>query len=360
MGTDDTTAARPLLLTGDLRLLDDVLRLAAAAGVEVEVSADPGSARPGWQAAPVVLVGADLAGPLAHLDLPRRAGVVLIGDDLDDAQVWQQAVAVGAERVIFLPDAEPWLVERLVDAADGAPSAATVVAVVGGRGGAGATTLACALAVTSAATGLRTLLVDADPLGGGIDLALGGESTDGLRWPQLAATRGRVPGPALRDALPRLRELSVLSWDRGDALVIPPEAMAAMLGAGERASDLLVVDLPRSLDDAAKVVLERTSVALLVVPAEVRATAAAARVATAVAMRCADLRVVVRGPAPGGLSADLVADSLGLPLAGELRAEPGLAAALERGDPPAARGRGPLAEFCLAFLTEFAPRRRAA
>jgi hypothetical protein len=37
-------------------------------------------------------------------------------------------------------------------------------------------------------------------------------------------------------------------------------------------------------------------------------------------------------------------------LAGRLKAEPDLGAALERGEVPAGRGRGPLAEFCRNLL----------
>jgi hypothetical protein len=87
-----------------------------------------------------------------------------------------------------------------------------------------------------------------------------------------------------------------------------------------------------------------------VVPAEIRAAAAAARVASEVTRFADDVRVVVRGPAPAGLDAIDVANALGLPLAGQLKAEPDIAAALERGEVPAGRGRGPLAEFCRRFL----------
>ncbi|MDQ1495269.1 MAG: hypothetical protein QOG69_1752, partial [Actinomycetota bacterium] len=62
---------------------------------------------------------------------------------------------------------------------------------------------------------------------------------------------------------------------------------------------------------------------------------------------------------PGGLAAVDVATSLGLPLAGYLKAEPALAAALERGEVPGGRGRGPLTEFCRRFLAEL-PRPEAA
>jgi len=89
--------------------------------------------------------------------------------------------------------------------------------------------------------------------------------------------------------------------------------------------------------------------------------AAAARVAAAVSLHTADLRAVVRGPAPSGLTGAMIADSLALPLAGEMRAEPGLAGALERGEPPARRGKGPLARLCAGLLdTMPAPGRAAA
>jgi len=91
---------------------------------------------------------------------------------------------------------------------------------------------------------------------------------------------------------------------------------------------------------------------VLVVPAEVRATAAAGRLAGELRPLCRRLRLVVRGPAPTGLTATAVADALGLPLLGEVRAEPGLAAALDRGVAPPVRARSPLALLCRRLATE--------
>jgi len=223
------------------------------------------------------------------------------------------------------------------------------------RTAAGATTLAAALAVTASRADRRVLLVDADPLGGGMDLVFGGESDAGLRWPDLGSTRGRLPSATLTGALPRLNDLSVLSWDRGDVLRVPPEAMAAVLEAGRRSCGLVVVDLPRALDEASRIVLSLASLVLLVVPAEVRAAAAATRMATQLAPLCADLRLVVRGPAPSGLRCDEVAGALGLPLVGYLRPEPGLELALERGEPPGRRSRGPLSTLCQSVLADLLP-----
>ena len=344
--------SRPLIVTADPDALDDLLRLAATAGVEVDVAADLTAARRSWSAAPLVLVGPDLIERFAGCRLPRRPKVVILGRDLDDASIWQRAVELGAEQVVFLPDAEPWVVSALADAVEGAGQEGVLVAVLGGRGGAGATTLSAALALTAVRRRLRTLLVDGDPSGGGIDLVFGGELATGLRWPDLGATRGRVPAAALTEALPTMAELSVLSWDRGEPAHLPVDAVQAVLAAARRTCDLVVVDLPRSLDEASREVLATASVALLVVPAEVRATAAAARIASRAGLLCRDLRLVVRGPAPAGLLGSEVAKALGLPLLGELRAEPHLEGDLERGDPPGRRSRSPLAGLCEHLLDD--------
>jgi secretion/DNA translocation related CpaE-like protein len=342
--------SRPLIITADARLLDDLLRCAAAAGVDPEVHADPGAARYSWNRAPIVFLGRDVASRAEGLALPRRRDVVLVVAEAHRGEVWEAALKAGCEDVIFLPDGEGRLVERLADTAERLDRPAASVCVMGGRGGAGATTLAVALALTAARRGSRVVLVDGDPLGGGIDLTLGGEDSRGLRWPDLADTRGRVSGSTLIEALPRVDRLTVLSWDRGIALSITPEAMDSVLAAARRSSDLVVVDLPRHPHPASEVALAAADVTLLLVPAEVRATAAAGRVAALVGSLTADLRVVVRGPAPSDLPASVVAEALGLPLAGSLRAEPGLSKALEHGQAPGRRGRGPLAQFCGEFL----------
>lgn len=342
---------RPLVITADEPFLDDLLRLAAAAGAEVEVAGDAGAARGRWSAAPLVVVGDDQAEPVLAAHPPRRSRVLVVGRDVDEA-TWRRAVGLGAERVVCLPAEESVLIEALADAVDGGGSQALVIGTVGGRGGAGASVLATGLAMTGSRRGQATMLVDADPYGGGIDLMLGAEHSGGLRWPDLAETRGRVGGSTLRDHLPEPHGLTVLSWDRGDVLSVPAEAVRAVALAAGRAWDLVVIDLPRRMDLPTEEALARCTCVLLVVPAEVRAVAAASRVATGLGMIAADVRAVVRGPAPSGLRGAEVAAALGLPLAAELDSEPGLVAALERGEPPARSGRGPLAQACERLLDE--------
>jgi secretion/DNA translocation related CpaE-like protein len=169
-----------------------------------------------------------------------------------------------------------------------------------------------------------------------------------------------VDAPHLVGALPRQGELAVLAWDRGDELTVASEAMSAALDAGRTERDLVVVDLPRHLDDAAVLALAVADRVLLLVPAELRACAAAARVAAAVTRHTETLELVVRGPAPGRLKAREIARALGLPLVGTLRVEPDLARALERGAPPASTGKGPLAALCRRIVAELDLRGRVA
>ena len=79
---------RPLLVTSDPDVLEELLRLSAATGVELDVTPDAAGARRYWSSATLVLVAVDAAAGCARLRLPRRAGVVLLVDDLDDAGVW--------------------------------------------------------------------------------------------------------------------------------------------------------------------------------------------------------------------------------------------------------------------------------
>ncbi|MFD5929863.1 septum site-determining protein Ssd [Streptomyces sp. NPDC060333] len=360
---------RPLIITEDPLLLDDLLRLCAAAGAEPHVHhavPEPdGAGAPrggdgenvdlrastlgsvGWDSAPLVLVGDDAARRVRGA--PRRDAVLLVGRDLDDPLVWQRALEIGAEEVLRLPDAENRLVDRIADVVEGAGRPALAVGVIGGSGGAGASTLACALAVRAARAGERTILIDGDPLGGGMDVLLGGEGAEGLRWPDFAASRGRVGAGALEESLPELHALRVLSWDRGDRVVVPPAAMRSVVAAARRRGGVVVVDLPRRVDEAVAEVLAQLDLVLMVVPGELRAVAAAGRVAAGVRMVARDVRVVVRGRCPEGLDAEAVARLLGAPLAGEVPVEVGLPGRVAEGEPPGSRGRGALARFCDGF-----------
>jgi secretion/DNA translocation related CpaE-like protein len=342
MAPDFLLGAGPLLVSADPDVRAAVRRLAASAGVGVvDVVPSLASAAGRWRAAPVVLVGADVA------DQPvpsPRPDVLLVTGGRTGPAVDALARETGWP-VVCLPDDDGWLTDRLL-AAGGAVAVGPCVGVVGGRGGAGASTLAAALAVTAAADG-PSLLVDLDPLGGGLDLLLGLEDAPGLRWSDVASVAGPLSGSALAGSLPARDGLRVLAWDRPDVAVGP--AVGSVLESARRTYALTVLDLPRC-PVGEPGMLAACDTVLLVVPAEVRAVAAARRVVARTAA-LPDVRLVVRGPAPSRLTGPDVARLLGRPLAGWLRPDPRLPAEVERGRPPG-RSRGQLAALCQRLVTD--------
>lgn len=287
------------------------------------------------------VLGVDAVPVLAIAGRPggacRLAVVAADGDDL--GATWPAALAVGAE-VVTGPgggDLAGWLRGAVAGAAG-------AVGVVGGRGGAGASTAAVALARAAASVSGGSVLVDADPLGGGLDLALGAEAQAGLRWPDLREAPG-VPAAGLVAALPVTDGVAVVSHgrDRGGGGRAPDAAVtAALLDACLAAGRPVVVDLPRRGDPPTHAALSRCALLVVVVPAEVRACAAAAALLDEWGATVADVRLLVRGPAPAGLTAEDVAAAVGIPSFAEVRPEPGLAAALDRGERVAASARSPL------------------
>ncbi|BCI55542.1 ATPase AAA [Mycolicibacterium litorale] len=334
-----TTTPGVLVLLSDPALRGDVDRVAAAAAVSV-VHADEPSSRKVWSAAAAVLLDEPSAIRCAARALPRRDRVVLLERARLGEPHWQAAIAVGAQHVLTLPEQEAELVVLLSEAAESIRDDArrgAVAAVVSGRGGAGASVLAAALALC----GSDALLVDVDPWSGGLDLLLGAEDAPGLRWPELSVRGGRIAYPALRDALPRHAGVTLLTNGRV-AGEIDPGALAAVIEAGSRGGALVVCDVPRRSTAAAEVALDAADLVVVVVTAEVRACAAAGALAPWLSAINPNVGLVVRGPAPGGLRATEVADSVGLPLLAAMRPQHGLAEELERGGLRVPR-RSPLA-----------------
>jgi secretion/DNA translocation related CpaE-like protein len=334
-------------------LAEELARLAAAAGCEPSRASDLDALREQWSSAPLVLLDTAAASAASQAGLPRRDGVVIVCPHAEP-DAWRCAVAVGAQQVAVLPDAEAWLVGALADVVD-APTqpAGRVLAVLGGRGGAGASVFAAAVAVAVAGSGRQALLLDCDALSGGLDLTLGVERLDGLRWSGLHFGGGRVPAAVLHAALPTTRlaaqgGLTVLSCDR-EGRGPDGDAVRAVCRAGRRAGETVICDVPRYPCEPASAALEAADLAVLVVPAEVRACAAAAVVAKRV-LRCGvPLRLVVRGPGPGGLTPDDVGRALELPVLTAMPAQPRLAAMLDRGGLPG-QSRGPLARAARQVL----------
>lgn len=335
-----------LSLVIDSELRRDVDRVAAAAGVRV-VHVDEPSSRKVWTGASAIVLDVDSARRCSQLSLPRRDRVLVIGRTAPAAEAWQAAISVGAQRVLSLPEQEAELVSELSDAGESVGDVdhgGAVVAVIGGRGGAGASVFATAIAHAAP----RALLVDVDPWSGGLDLTLGSERDSGLRWPDLVLGSGRVGYPSLLEALPARHGIAVLSAGPTDG-EIDPTALSAVIDGGCRGGATVICDLPRRATAAVSAALDVADLVVLVTPADVRSCAAAAAQGQWLMATNPNVGLVVRGPAPGGLRAADVSRITGLPLLAAMRSQPGLAAELEQ-DGLRPRRRSPLASAARRVL----------
>jgi secretion/DNA translocation related CpaE-like protein len=348
--------ARPLVATTDGDLLDDLLRLLATAGAEAEVASGGPALRRAQREAPLVLLGADVLDSPAVRALPRRPGVVVVSGAALPPERWAAAVEVGAERVALLPDDERWLLGRLAVAVRRPVERGRLVAVSGSAGGAGASTLAAAVALAAAP---GALLVDVDPAAGGLDLLLGAERVEGLRWPELVGLRGRVAGDALLAALPQREGVHVLAADRRVPAELPAEALAAVSDAGVAEGCTVVLDVPRTAPVPAQTAAAGADLAVLVVPARLRATGAARLLAADEASPWSRAVLVVR-TVPGGLAVPEVEDVVGRPVVAVLGHDRGAVARGERGEPPSVAARSPFGTVARRLLGELARQQRAA
>lgn len=331
------TSNPPLFVTRDHTLLDELLRLAAASGTTPEVAHDGAAALRAWAGAPIVLLGADLAAEMARLQPVRRDGVHVVSWGATPDELFRSALAIGAENVAELPRSDTWVVESLTDLGDAGRPQGLVVGVIGGSGGAGATTLACALGQAAAEHG-EAVVIDCDPQGPGVDRVLGLEAHDGFRWDALCQTTGRLSARSLREALPRRDGLGVLSWYAGTAGGLQPFAVREALSASRRGHDTVIVDLPRTPDPFIDEVVARCDLVLVVVVPTVTGVAAAARLCARFVGSPA-LRLVVRG---SGLAAPEIARVTGVAVLATMADQRGLAESIDLGLGPVRSRRGPL------------------
>jgi secretion/DNA translocation related CpaE-like protein len=349
---DVSATPAPLLVSADELLIAEVLRLAAAAGVVPGIARDLSSALRVWPSAPVVLIGSDLAEEVALLHAPRRPNVHVVGHGPVPDGLFRSALQAGAENVAELPLSETWLIELLTDVGDGASVPGVTIGVVGGSGGAGATVFAAALALGCRPFG-STLLVDADPLGAGVDRVLGMECLDGVRWDALLQATGRLSARSLRETLPQRDGLAVLTWPVDRANSLQAFAMREVLSAGRRGFDTLVLDLPRHPDQVIDEVLARCDHIVLVSTLTVPAVTSASRVARR--LPPAPRRHLVTRGGHAGVSPGEVSKLLGVPLLSAMADQRGLDESVNLGAGPLRSRRGTLARAareCAGLLVE--------
>lgn len=314
-----------LLVTSSNVLRAEVERIVAAAGAQLRVAANAAEGGRHWDAAAAVLVGSDIR----ELPPRRRAPAVLVGLDGEGDSLWHLAAVLGAERVAVLPDAAAWLADHLSRSRSPGPGG-LVLGVTGGCGGAGATTAAIWIAQAAAGLGARVLLVDGDPWGGGLELALAAEEYPGLRWPDLSEARGSIDPIQLADSLPVAGGFSFLSWPASREQPVPVTAgtTAGVLDAARRGFELVVVDIGRGTDPIHTFAWDCDRITM-VVPAQLKAAVAAVRLLQE--FPPVEASLLVRGRPGAALDIPLIAEAIGLPVQGRVPELRGVPAAMEAG-----------------------------
>jgi secretion/DNA translocation related CpaE-like protein len=345
-------AVESLLVTTDDRLAEAIAPLAATAGHPLRRVHHPRDAAGHWQRAPLVLVGPDLAPECIACQFPARGPILMcttmswLGGDADDTSLlWPMAIQMQATSVVALPDANDFLTDLLIRTVlDVEP--APVIATVAGHGGAGASTLALAAATDSARDDRKTVLIDLDHTGGGIDTAAGLAAQSGWRWPSLANGTGPIDPERLLGGLPKRGGLHLIAPDPRNPAEVSATAFDRVLRAARLAADLVVVDLPRTRTDAsASAAVAARSIAVALGPG-IRSWEAARCVTAAYGLHSAHLGVVLRGDArqrPAGVTWDgpREADWLEPPVWGSVPTDRRLPVLLRQGRVPRGKvGRG--------------------
>ncbi|MEO7587179.1 MAG: septum site-determining protein Ssd [Arachnia sp.] len=295
-----------LLVTRNPSLVDAVSATALALGVAVEVAGDREELRALWSAAGLRLVGTDMVSRAAVL-APAQGNTWVVGQA--DAALLAASAELGVP-ALALPQSSAQLAEVMVRRGGPGPGARRL-ALVGGSGGVGTSSLTVALSLMAARGGRRVAAVELAECGGGLDLLLGLEAAPGLRWNDLAGASGELG--RLDEQLVEGDGVSVLPLSRDPHAAPTRTATDAVLRSLDRSHDVVVVDTGdgRHLDwlgDAQVVV---------VVAAHVRGVAAARMVLER--HESGGAQLLVRTGPGATLPPEAVARALGLPLLGLVR-----------------------------------------
>ncbi len=222
--------------------------------------------------------------PAVSSGIPR---LVIISQEMT-VPVLREAIDVGAEGIFCWPDEREELADVL--AAAGAPAVGDgaargrVIAVLGSRGGAGATFVATNLAGVFADRGLGTVVVDFDQAFAGLTVALGvGTETPNRTIGDLAPVVHELAPQHVRDALHRHpRGFAALLAPREAGWGTAPGALvtaSVALLAGE--FEVVILHVPHGVNDLVRLAVGLADQIVLVATADLFSLYGAKRVISA-------------------------------------------------------------------------------
>ncbi|MGF1629425.1 MAG: CpaE family protein [Kiloniellaceae bacterium] len=204
---------------------------------------------------------------------PDETKIIGIGS-INDIAVYREIVESGACDYLVKPVSEKALVSALNrteethqnHVVDSAPEEKARIAVIGSRGGVGASTLAVNLAwILAEERKHKTALVDLDLEFGTIALSLDLEPTRGLR--EALENPARIDGLFISSATAKLTDnLSIMATEENftSEAQYNPNAVDALFEALGRTNDAIVIDVPRSSYSVRRRVFETATEIILV------------------------------------------------------------------------------------------------
>lgn len=290
----------------------EALNIAAATGLDIIDTTDPRDIVRHAPKATAILVDAITATHASSVQHHSRLFLLYPEPGPVD---WKLAVRIGAEDAIILPAQANDLLATLSQPTS-TPKAASVIAVTGAVGGAGTSTLSAALALQLHEI-VPTVLVDADPASPGLDLLLGCENTGGVRWEDLSFHAGSIAAEDLITALPTADSgLPVLTTTRTSDSTMTEDKLLRVISTLQQ-SHCVIIDLPASAPFFTAAT-DMCDFVVLLIPAEVRAAAAASRITHTLNARRVDTIGLVRHRGWSGLTAADVETIAGATVVGEL------------------------------------------
>lgn len=297
-------------------------------------------------------------GILGSVEALDDHAAVLVVAEKETTGALRAALGSGARGFYLWPEEREALARdarraaRAVEPAPGTPG--KVVAVYGPRGGTGVTFLAANLAAASAARGASTVLVDLDPFFADVTCAIGvPPSSEIATVADLVPVLDELTGDHLGRVLyPHPTGFRALLGPPEPALAaaLPPDYAAKAVELLRTGADVVILHLPRALDEACRGALELADEVLLVVSLDVLSFRAAHRALTYLAglgltARC---RLIVNRAAPGEVIPDDVERVFGLRPLAILKHDRSIPRAMNRGELVA--GRSGQVGRCLAGL----------
>ena len=310
-----------LLVTRDDRVITEFQKITAVTQTPLVIESEPNAAN--LSNAYRVFVASDCA-----QELLNHPEIVLVVIGTTGPETWRLAAKLSANHIAVIPDSRDWLVAHL-----SAPvtQKGLCVAIIPGAGGAGASLLSAGLAFHARQFFSDVVLVDLDENSAGLDVVLGIETQQGMRWQDFHSLTGSISGSDILRGLPSRDGVALLTHNDSEAL--PDKLLRDTIIQQLRSvAGLVIIDFPRFTNQiSATEILKQCDVAFVVTPSTVRGSASTKKGIAHISKHVTNVELVIRNLPGTNLDALRIAQSLDVPLAGVVNSDPRIVEQIEQG-----------------------------